>query len=745
KTSEQTDENGVFVFTDLKPGTYTVLAAAAGFTKGSKEVTLKAGDIANIKLFISPSKDNAADSTVLEGVDILWEGTVKKTQTRVSVIRATPKDIKSVPTIGGESDIATYFQTVPGVITTGDQGGQLYVRGGAPIQNKVMLDGMVVYNPFHSIGFFSVFDTDIIKTADIYTGGYNSEYGGRISSVMDITTRDGNRQEMDGKISVSPFGAKLLLEGPIGSKKKRGPEGAQLSYLVSAKTSYLAQSSKILYTYIDSAGLPFNYTDIYAKISASTGSGSKFSAFGFNYIDSVTYQTISKLKWNTLGGGANFVLLLPGSPILTEGHFAYSKYGITLDDKTSTPRLSDITGFNGGFDFKYFQKRNEIKYGIEVIGYTTNYEFTNAASLKIQQREATTELAGYLSYKIIAGRLIIEPGFRAHYYASLQNFSPEPRLSAKFNFNENFRMKLASGIYSQNLISANSDRDVVNLFYGFLSGSANLPSTYTTGPEGTEVQRSHDLQKAMHAVYGFEYDLNTKLSFNLEGYFKRFSQLTNINRNKIYDADDADKPDYLKLDYIIETGNAYGVDFVAKYSAKKTYLWFTYSLGKVTRWDGIQEYAPVWDRRHNINIVFTQKLDKKENWEVNARWNFGSGLPFTKTAGVYAKPVQANISGDPTATNPTDISYAFGTLNGGRLPTYHRFDITIKRKFEFYKMVKAAVEGLPDVRKMRSRLEINAGATNVYNRANVFYVERSTNEVINQLPIIPTIGANFEF
>lgn len=746
-----TDENGLFAFTKLKPGEYTIIAAGDGIKRTTLKVTVKKGDVARALIYAEAEDDGA---TQLEGVDIDAQGSLgSKTQVRTSVVTATKKNIDAVPTVGGQSDIATYFQTVPGVTTTGDQGGQMYVRGGAPIQNKVMLDGMVIYNPFHSIGFFSVFDTDIIKTADIYTGGYNAEHGGRISSVMDISTRDGNKQETDGKISVSPFGAKVLLEGPIGSKKNRAAEGAKLSYLISGKTSYLAQSSKIFYNYVnkDGNGLPFNYTDLYGKFSANTGNGSKFNLFGFNFTDSVTYQTISKLKWNTYGGGTNFVLLLPGSPVLTEGHFAYSKYEITLDDQTNTPRFSSISSFNGGFDFKYYLKKNEIKYGLEVLGYSTSFQFANSAGLNISQVENTSEIAAYLTYKITAGRLLIEPGFRAHYYASLRDFSPEPRLGLKFNFTDEFRMKASGGIYSQNLIAANSDRDVVNLFYGFLSGSSNLPSTYTSRPDGQEVERVHALQKAIHSILGFEYDLNTRLTFNIEGYYKRFTQLSNLNRNKIYNADDPTKPDITKLDYAIETGDAYGVDFLAKYSTKKTYLWFVYSLGKVTRWDGIQEYAPVWDRRHNINIVATQKLGKNKKrpnadapWEVSLRWNFGSGLPFTPTKGVYAKPAQGGVAVDPITGNPSTISYIYGDLNSKRLPTYHRLDLTVKRTFEFFKTIKGE-DGAPDRTKMTSRLEINAGATNVYNRDNVFYVERSTNTVVNQLPIIPSIGINYEF
>ena len=108
-------------------------------------------------------------------------------------------------------DLAQYLQVLTGVIFSGDQGGQLYIRGGTPIQNKVLMDGMVIYNPFHSIGLYSVFDADIIRGADIYTGGFNAEYGDRISSIMDITTRDGNKKRIAGKVSANTFTAKALV------------------------------------------------------------------------------------------------------------------------------------------------------------------------------------------------------------------------------------------------------------------------------------------------------------------------------------------------------------------------------------------------------------------------------------------------------------------------------------------------------------------------------------------------------
>ena len=137
---------------------------------------------------------------------------------------------------------------MPGFVSTGDQGGQLYIRGGSPIQNKVLLDGMIIYNAFHSIGLFSVFDSDALSNADIYTGAFSAKYGGRISSVMDVKTRNGNMKEQKTKVGASPFGAKLLMEGPL--KKPVDGKGG-ISYLVSMKHSYLEKTSQYLYPYID--------------------------------------------------------------------------------------------------------------------------------------------------------------------------------------------------------------------------------------------------------------------------------------------------------------------------------------------------------------------------------------------------------------------------------------------------------------------------------------------------------------
>jgi hypothetical protein len=730
-----TDVNGVFQIGQVNPGEYTLEVSNVEYETFSIKVTVTAGRVTTQNIFLKTGK-------VLEDFTLNGTKVEDKENVKISTIKADKKSISAVVATGGEPDLATYFQTVPGVVTTGDQGGQMYIRGGSPVQNKVLLEGLVIYNPFHSIGFFSVFDTELIKNAEIYTGGFGAEYGGRISSVMDVSYIDGNKKQLGGKVSVNPFGAKLTLEGPIKKLKDDASSGT-ISYILSAKTSYLEQSSKLLYNYVSEEGLPFNYTDVFGKVTFGSPSGSKFNMFGYNFRDKVKWQQISNLNWNSYGGGANFVILPTGAPVQIGGKFGYSKYDISLSDvirDTSniiigqdTTKRSGISNFNLGFDFKYFLKSDEIKYGIEVSGFNTQFSLKNSVGRVVNQDNNTTEIGAYFDYRINRGIMVVNPSFRAQYYAALGNFSPEPRLGLKINASDKFRIKAAGGVYSQNVIAANSDRDVVNLFYGFLSGPDNLQDEIIQ-PDGSVKDRKHALQKATHAIVGFEQDLGKKISLNVEGYYKWFTQLTNINRNKIYDdnGSNSDKPDVLKKDFIIETGSAKGIDVVTKYSTDRLYVWFVYSLGKVDRWNGVNAtYSPIFDRRHNINLVTTYFIDKDHNWEVDFRWNFGSGLPFTQTQGYYQNiDFAQGIGTDITTSNTDDLSIIYGDLNSGRLPAYHRLDVSIKRTIN-----------LSD----KSKMEINASVTNAYSRQNVFYVDRITNVRVNQLPILPSIGFNWKF
>ncbi|MEE1093804.1 MAG: hypothetical protein U0L08_02590, partial [Bacteroidales bacterium] len=241
-----------------------------------------------------------------------------------------------------------------------------------------------------------------------------------------------------------------------------------------------------------------------------------------------------------------------------------------------------------------------------------------------------------------------------------------------------------------------------------------------------------NVQKSNHLIFGIEYDLLRNLSFNLEVYYKTMSNMANANKDKLF-ADDKEhesKPEYLRKEYIIENGNAYGGDVSLKYDNGRLYLWAIYSLGKVTKENEIFTYAPHYDRRHNVNILCNYQFGMDRSFELSLRWNYGSGFPFTPTASMMEYVDWSDgMSTDWINQNGT-LTTIYGDLNSKRLPDYHRFDISAKKRFDIGK---------------RSILEINLSVTNVYNRNNLFYVNRITSERVDQLPIMPSLGVSCTF
>ncbi len=705
-----TDLNGFYSIPGIPPGTYDIIAFGIGYDSTvTKSVSLSADRILTKNIFL---KEKAYE---LAGVDISAEREEKITEVQISKTTIDVEQIQKLPSVGGEADVAQYLQVIPGVIFTGDQGGQVYIRGGSPVQTRILLDGITIYNPFHSIGFFSVFETDIIKNIDVYTGAFSAEYGGRISAIMDIRTRDGNKRRHSGKIAVSPFQSKLILEGPLMKQKE---SGASITYLLTGKYSYLDRTSKTLYSYVDEGEIPYTFRDFYGKINFGSAAGTKFNLFGFNFRDIVNFDGTAKYDWNTLGMGTNFVIVPGGSSTIIGGNIAYSNYDLSLDQFDGQNRRSAIRGFNIGLDFKYFIRDGDIKYGVLINGFSTEFEFINSFNQIQDQNQNTTELSLFFNFrKTFKKKLVLEAGFRMEYYASLSNISPEPRVGLKYNVTDKLRLKAAAGLYSQNLISAKPDRDVVDLFTGFLSG----PEQNLLRPDGSEAK--HKLQKAYHGVVGVEVDVAKGLELSLEGYLKNFTQLISINRNKQFETDS---------DYQLETGRAYGMDFLVKYEKGGFNLWATYSLGYVRRTDATQTYAPHYDRRHNTNVVLSYGFGNNDSWEAGLRWNFGSGFPFTRTQGFYedidfvTNGIQTNYT-----TNNGQLGIVYEEdLNSGRLPNYHRLDLSMKKWWAISE---------------NSRVEVIASLTNVYNRENIFYFDRVEFDRVNQLPILPSLAVSLSF
>lgn len=704
-----TDEHGVFNIPGLAEGTYELVVSYVGYEDHKETVEVKKGKTVNLTIFISQS------SVELKDVEISAEKQRQRTETRVSVTSITPMEMRRLPTIGGEADIAQYLQVLPGVVSTGDQGGQIVIRGGTPIQTKFLFDGITIYNPFHSIGLFSVYETDIIKNVDVYTGGQPAQYGGRISAVVDVSTRDGNQKKFSGKVSASPFAAHALLEIPI-VKIKEG-RNVSASLILNTKVSYLDRTSKVLFPYVGKEGLPFAFYDVYGKFTLNAGRGNKLTLSGFNFRDNASF-TAAKYGWNTFGVGMTFLAIPKNSNLSFNTHVSYSQYEINLTEADNRPRRSLIGGFDIGMDFAYYIKSGEVKYGLNVEGSRTEFEFVNNFSQKYEQNQNTTDLGAYFMFHKYVKKFVVEAGARFQYYGNIGAFSPEPRLSIKYNAHDRIRFKLASGMYSQNFISTKSDKDVVNLFTGFLTG----PDETAVDANKKPYDKIRNMQRSVHAIFGIELELPKNVTVNIEPYYKYFWNLLNINRYKQFNTD---------ANYLIERGDAYGLDLMAKWEYKGLYLYATYSLSWTHRNDGQQVYAPHFDRRHNVNLLASYTFGKKKDWELSLRWNLGSGFPFTQTQAFYEQlPFDDGISTNYTGSNG-NLGVLYATeINGGRLPYYHRLDFSARKTFDI---------------KGKLKIEINASVSNVYNRKNIFYFDRVTYTRVNQLPVLPSLGIAFSW
>lgn len=720
----QTDLNGYFSIRQVPEGTYTLSTTLVGYDTAKATIAITSGQIVTKKLFLGRSDHQ------LKGVEISARKTEKQTHVNIGTTTITPREMKLLPSAGGEPDIAQFLQVTPGVTFTGDQGGQLYIRGGSPSQTGILLDGVTIYNPFHSIGLYSVFETDAIRSADVYTAGFNAEYGNRSSAIVDIRTKDGNKNYLSGKVSVSPIMSRVMLEGPIVKSKKEG--GSSTTFLLSAKYSYLDQTSKSIYGGLGEpfkSGLPYSFADLYGKVTFNGGNGSKLNLFGFNFDDKSkmfypnTDSAFADFHWKASGAGTTFVVSPGNSDALISGKFAYSKYNMDYDEANFHARNTGIEGFEGGIDFTYFLPGySQIKYGVEVSGYHTTLDYTNASDIETTLDRRSTQGALFAVFrKNFNEKLILEPSIRIQYYSSISKISPEPRLGVKYNITSNIRLKAAAGMYSQNIISTKSDRDIVNFFSGFLVS----PDQEIKTPDGN-VMKSN-LERAYHVLGGIEVDVN-RVELNLEPWFKDFTQLIELNRDKQTPED----PDFAGA-----TGKAYGVDLSAKYSYKRVYLWgvVSYQHIEYTSIDDrgqVQNYPPPFDRRLNINLVGAYTAGKKKNWDLSIRYNIGSPFPFTQTQGFFENnnPIGSGVGTNYLGQNGNvGILYA-NDINGGRLSWYHRMDISAKRRFYLTK---------------RSNIEATGSITNVYDRNNIFYVNRLDNTRIYQLPIFPSLNLTWNF
>ncbi|MDH7514730.1 MAG: TonB-dependent receptor [Bacteroidota bacterium] len=687
-----TDHNGFFFIGNIPEGTVVIRATIIGYRSMEREIRIAAGKIQSLNFALPPLP------VEIEGVEQVAERRTRY-ETEISTQPIGQKELEIVPAIV-EKDLFRTISILPGVVATSDVSSQFYVRGGGGDQNLIILDGMTIYNPFHALGIFSIFDADAVKEAEVLKGGFPAEWGNRLSSVINIRTREGNKNRFSGKVSSSLVSGKLLLEGPT-------PWDG--SWMIAGRKSFL---DDVLQKFVRSE-TPFDFYDLIARANHSTGENGRVSFHTLFSGDIIRPESRSEPEylWNNRAYGISWFQVLENRYLL-ETTFSFSNFKGELRPRENSeiaPRVSEIddTYFNGAVT--YFRENGD-QYGAGFMFRfpSYHYSFTNAANYTRDIYDKSNETGIWLKYKFKTLKpFAFEIGVRSDLFSVLSVHASdafEPRLSVSWDIDNAHALKCAYARIHQRMITITNEDDIVSLFETWIPIPEDSPS-----------------QQADHFIVAFDGNVPKVegVNYNIQAYLKSMTNLVEYNRDKV----DASDPDFTSA-----RGKSYGLEVFIERRHPVWYGWASYSLGYTERLVGDFHYSPRYDRRHNLNLILGFK--PAVGWDVNFRWEFGSGLPFTQIMGFYDRLLFGGIFEGKGYIDEKGVPYTIlGEKNRGRLPAYHRLDISVSKSFTLG-MVRLFVEG---------------SILNVYDRKNMFYFNQTTGERIDMLPLLPTLNLKVEF
>ncbi|MCY4226017.1 MAG: TonB-dependent receptor [Bacteroidetes bacterium] len=686
------DDDGFFIVVRLQPGQWFLQASFIGYETYAD--TLHLSDEQTLRLNISLHPGVEMEALVVEGAR---EGGA---MVSAGVQTVRPADVDLVPTADVSGDLVSYLSAMPGVVSIGDRGGQVFIRGGEPSQNLSLLDGMYIYQPFHILGFYSAFSSDILRNADIHAGAFSSKYSGRMSSVIDVHTRNGNLQQSRRTFSLAPFMSAGILEGPVS----RG----RMSYLFSARASTI---ERVASSYIDQP-VPYSFGDFFGKIHWIINDSHQLSMSAIHTYDRGALNTIrqdsTEIRWKNTAYGGRWLVAPPNLPMLGEVLFSVSTLNMERGGRDNPDRSSAIDGFNLAVNLTNYGQRTNVDWGFylraprldaSLGGLFQNLDFTSDRILST---------GAYFEPEItITSTLKARVGLSAQYLGD-QGFHMEPRVRLFYDSGTH-QLSIAGGLYSQEMVGLNDRRDATNIF-----------TAWVGSPGGS-------LPNSLHGLIGYRSSILPGVNLSVELFYKKYSDLsvsewTAFPRfsTRLQDA----------------SGRAMGADLRLELRRRDFYGFINYGLSSV-EYKAMQESIPIWfdsnelayspphDRRHQINVLvsFTWK-----QFDYSARWNFGSGLPYSQIRG-FDGFILLDGAVDVTK-DPGTSRIIYDRPYNGVLPHYHRLDISIDRVFQYGD---------------DSFITIQAGVINIYNQSNLFSLDTFTAERNDQLPLIPTAGLKFEF
>jgi len=682
---------GFYLIANVYPGRYEIRASSIGYETRTTTIEVR-GNQPIVVYFQLPSKP-------VEFSEVMVTDVAKRALTEIhtSIHVLDQRDIRSVPATVQE-DVFRSIRILPGIVSTSDVNTQFYVRGGAGDQNLILLDGMRIYNPYHAFGIFSIFDSDIIKTTEVYTGAFPPEFGGRLSSVVNMTTKDGKSNGVGGRANINFLSAKLLVEGPASGN---------LSWLVSGRKSLFSETfSKFL-----NKDLPLSFYDAFVKFTFQAGeSQGKYSVQSFFSGDNLksTNPNDPDYSWRT--GATGFVAsgLIQDRVYVTAVGFENS-FVADRDPKSSksvTPASTSIreTGVRANATI-YTDTRDLFFFGFEFSFPNLDYTVVNNYGVTTVLKSSLVNAASWLRYQTAPSRLQADVGLFFDFGSLMAREGGietlQPRINLSYGLFDNWKAKFSCGRFTQNIITVNNEDDVISIFDAWIQV-----------PEELKAERSD------HFVFGLEGNVLPSLSTNFQAYYKQYGSLVMYNRDKV---------DALDPDYIGGTGKAYGVEALIRYASEIVDIYAAYTVGWTRVTANGFTYYPRYDRRHNLNLLTV--LHPGQGIDVILRWELGSGFPFTESLGYYDRLGLKDIFRG-AYVGETGRPYAIlGDKNTARLPAYHRLDASVTYRFA--------------IRPITGSLGVHV--VNIYNRKNIFYFDRKTGQQTTMLPFFPTATMTVEF
>ncbi len=678
-------KDGFYLINRIPPGRYAVTISFVGYVSVSDTISFEFAD--------SRTQNYALDENEEIISTIVVEGERSSNQNRPAGLSiVSPRSLSNIPAPGLSRDLAAALTRGSGVVTLGDRGGQLYIRGGAPMQNLYLLDGMRILQPLHILNEFSVFPSDILSYADVYAGGFGAYYGGRVAAVVDVNTRNGNKKRFQGSMSVSPFLGAIQAEIPIVDNRA--------SVIFSARES-------IIRDYGESAlglDLPYSFGDRFLKFHAFLNETSNFAFTALRSHDQGNLAGNELLdrevSWTNEAYGFNYFYLSQSRPVLTEITVSTTRFIMKKGPEEDPNQSTEVGGFEGSFNFAYLLGAYQLHFGI--FAQTSQLKFKLGPLLADSREEFVTEGGAFVEGRIdLPGGLHVVPGIRAHSFPSRGQSYVEPRLqiSVPLPISAGYSASAAWGIYHQEIVGLTDDRVASDIF-----------TVWTPSPENRPVPRSR------HALLGLSGPLGTNMVFDVEGYHRRTLHVAFPTLGEILTT---------STEFIDATTIAKGIDIRMNIQREEWFGSVSYDLGSIEYFSGAETFRPPHDRRHTIRISAGTVI---KGFKIIAGWQYGSGLPFTRLGGYYEEvPIDPEVEYAAEA-GPTRL--LFGESFKGRLPPFHRLDVSIDRTVSLSRRVRLVFQG---------------SVVNAYDRSNWFDLDYVTLERVDQLPFIPSLGIKVEF